>query len=198
MVLFIDEEKSPVIQSKKGGKGQMDKGMIHVYYGEGKGKTTAAFGLVFRAVGQGKKVLVCQMLKDGKSGEILATKLYVGQVDIIEGYDFTGFADPSQKDEWERTQKQQQGKFEALLEKMEQGEYDLVLIDELCAAVNLGIITEEMLRQLLIKKPHHTEMVITGREPHPLLLEAADYLSKIECVKHPYEKGVPARKGIEW
>jgi cob(I)alamin adenosyltransferase len=175
----------------------VEKGLIHIYCGDGKGKTTAAFGLVLRAVGQNKKILVCQLLKDGKSGEILALR-GMRQVEIIEGFNYTGFVNPKNEKDLKEVKGQQQKKLCLVMDKMERGAYDLVVIDELCTALSLGVIDEKLAEALIEKKPFYTELVFTGRSPTLKLMESADYISEISCIKHPYQKGVPARKGIEW
>lgn len=176
---------------------KVEKGLVHIYCGEGKGKTTAAFGLVLRAAGQGKRVLVCQLLKDGRSGEVLALGGLKG-VEVVEGGDFTGFVDVKNEAALAEARASQGRKLRLVSEKMTRDNYDLVVVDELCTALFLGVIEKGQAEELLIKKPAQTELVFTGRNPAGWLLEAADYISDIRCVRHPYEKGVPARRGIEW
>lgn len=175
----------------------MGKGLIHIYCGDGKGKTTAAFGLLLRAVGHNRKVLVCQLLKDGTSGEI-ASLQYLKQAEVIEGFHYSGFVDPKDMKAMEAAKDQQQKKLLLAIEKMATGDYDLVIIDELCTAVSLGIIEKDLAAALIEQKPGHTELVLTGRNPSPYLVEAADYISQIDCVRHPYMKGTEAREGVEW
>ena len=175
----------------------MRKGLIHLYYGEGKGKTTAASGLCLRAAGRGLRVLIAQFLKDGNSGEILAFQKSGLPVDVIEGYS------PS-SDFCERAQAGLpvnttgvEGLFEEAVTRAVSGDYDLLLLDELTWGFFYNVVREEDVLEFLKNKPLKLEVVMTGRKPPQALIEAADYVSEIRCVRHPFERGVAARKGIE-
>ena len=166
--------------------------MIHVYCGDGKGKTTAAMGLALRALGQGKEVVVLQFLKDGKSGE-LAPLEGLG-VQVLSGPPDTGFvsqmneAEKKRCADWCRSSLQQ-----VLAEKC-----DMLILDELCAALRHGMVPESLARRAVVESPADRETVITGRDPADWIRDAADYITEMRCVRHPFQKGTAARRGIEY
>ena len=129
----------------------MKKGLIHIYCGDGKGKTTAAMGLAIRAAGREKKVFITQFLKSGKSGEII-----------------------------------------------KKNEYDLLILDEIIATINNGFIELEEVVNFLKNKPDTLEVVMTGRDPKEELIEIANYVTEMKCIKHPFREGIPSRIGIEF
>ena len=141
-----------------------DLGLIHIYCGEGKGKTTCAVGLTVRASGYGLKVLFMQFLKTGKSSELKVLSGLEG-VDILETTPVTKFSFQMTDEEKEETRR--------------------------ISAKEIAVI------DFLKNKPEHLEVVLTGRYPSDELVELADYVSRIDKVKHPYDRGIKARKGIE-
>lgn len=170
----------------------MDKGLIHLYTGEGKGKTTAAMGLALRALGNGLRVTVVQFLKDGRSGELdplrrLGAKVCTGR----PGTKFVFQMKEAEKAEVRALQNAQ------LAEALET-DCDLLVLDEACAALRLGMVEEELLRRAVLDRPATREVVLTGRDPAPWLMEAAVYITEMRCERHPYRKGIPARKGVEY
>ncbi len=171
------------------------KRLVHVYTGPGKGKTTAAFGLAFRACGHGWKVLVIQFMKgDGKYGEIQSAKHLANLV--VEQYGLPTFikkGNPSERD-IELASKGLERARQAIL----QCQYDLIILDEINVAVDFGLIPLEELLSFIRQKPDQIELVLTGRNAHPDVLSAADLVSSIEEVKHPFQKGVYGREGIEF
>lgn len=168
------------------------KAMLHIYYGEGKGKTTAAAGLAVRAMGHGQKVCFVQFLKSGTSGELAV--LRQGGALVLSGKAGTKFVPQMTEEEKKETARIH----DRFLEHAKNGDWDLLVLDEACAAVNAGLIDEEMLRGVVLDNRISKEIVITGRNPRPWMLEAADYLTEMKCVRHPYELGVPAREGVEF
>lgn len=170
------------------------KGLIHIYCGDGKGKTTAAMGLVVRAAGNGLKVLILQFLKNGKTGELTSFEK-LEHVTVIRGkggMKFTCHMNEEEKAETLRVHT------ENLLKVIEQAEnYDLVILDEAVGACGCGLLDKQMLLQFLDNKPEKLEVVLTGRNPAQELLDRADYISEIKKIRHPYDKGILARKGIE-
>lgn len=170
----------------------MDKGLVHLYCGNGKGKTTAAMGLALRALGQGMQVVVVQFLKNGTSGELeplrtLGATVYSGK----PGAKFT-----FQMNAEEKAQATQENN--ARLAEALQQPCDLLILDEICAARNSGMVDEALAKQAVLERPQHREVVLTGRNPEAWMVEAADYITEMQPRRHPYEQGIPARKGIEF
>lgn len=170
----------------------MDKGLVHLYCGNGKGKTTAAMGLALRALGQGMRVVVVQFLKNGTSGELeplkkLGAAVYSGQ----PGAKFT-----FQMNAEEKAQATKENN--ARLAEALQQPCDLLILDEICAARNSGMVDEALAKQAVLERPQHREVVLTGRNPEAWIVEAADYITEMQPRRHPYEQGIPARKGIEF
>ncbi|MFR9215923.1 MAG: cob(I)yrinic acid a,c-diamide adenosyltransferase [Ruthenibacterium sp.] len=167
-------------------------GLCHVYWGDGKGKTTAAMGLALRALGSGLRVTVVQFLKDGQSGELaplrrLGAKVYSGA--------------PGMKFAYQMTPKERAAacaEHTSLLEAALKEPCDMLVLDEACAACQLGMVEEALLKKAVCGRPQGTEVVLTGRQPAQWMLETADYSTEMCCRRHPYEQGVAARKGVEF
>ena len=175
----------------------MEKGLVHIYCGDGKGKTTASVGLCTRAAGSGRKVLFVQFLKDGRSGE-LKTLSQIPGVEILAGVPVNGFLRDKDAVAQRNTAAEHQARFEEAVRLVSQSTYDILVLDEAMAAVNLGLLPLAAVTAFLDTRPAGLEVVLTGREPPQQLLDRADYISRIECVRHPYQKGIAARRGIEW
>ena len=161
------------------------RGLVHLYVGDGKGKSTAAAGLALRALGGGKKVYFCQFLKGGTSGELAPLARLGAVVDIqarVERFTF------QMTDE----------ELAACAQALAGGAYDLVVLDEGVDAANKGMIPWEDLLQAVENRAPRVEVVLTGRKPDPRLEALADYYTQMVCQKHPYQEGIPARKGIEY
>ena len=169
-----------------------DLGLVHLYWGEGKGKTTAAMGLALRALGHGRKVTVVQFLKNGSSGE-LAPLRALGAA-VYSGKTGTKFA--SQMTPEERAQ--ERANQDACLARALEAPCDLLLLDEACAAWQLGMADPDLLRRAVLERPAGREVVLTGRDPAPWMQEAADYSTEMRCHRHPYARGVQAREGVEF
>ena len=174
------------------------RGLTHVYTGEGKGKTTAAMGLALRALGAGLEVRIFQFCKGQPSGELRAlSKIAPGIVKRVEcdvkkfEWDMT----PSEKEAWAEAQ---QALFDEACEAACDKDVDIVILDEALGAVSSGAIDEGQIIYLMGHKYRGTELVITGRSAGPKLVSCADYVTEMRMVKHPYQAGVQARKGIEY
>lgn len=170
--------------------------MVHIYYGEGKGKTTAAMGLALRAAGRGWRVLIVQFLKGSDTGERKALAALTG-VTLLPVPARVKFS--FQMGEAERREAAE--RFEKLCSACETwmgAGPGLVILDEACTAAATGLLPLERLLKLLSGAGAGTEMVLTGRQAHPALLERADYVTEMKCVRHPYQKGIRAREGIEY
>jgi cob(I)alamin adenosyltransferase len=165
--------------------------MLHIYTGEGKGKTTAAMGLALRAIGHGKKVVILQFLKSGTSGELMPmTKL---GATVISGKAGCKFVSAMSPDEKEKTRKMNDENLREVLGMT----FDLLVLDEACAAMKYDMVDPDLIRQAAALGSKR-EIVLTGREPAAFLLEEADYITDMVCVRHPYERGIAAREGIEY
>lgn len=172
------------------------QGMIHLYCGDGKGKTTAAVGLSVRAAGAGKRVLFAQFLKDGSSSElnILRALQNVEVACCEQNFGFFKSMDG-------QTKAAARLAYTALLEETLQKSADgvaLLVLDEAVAACNHGLIEEARLLDFLHHKPEDLEVVLTGRDPSQRLLDAADYVTEMRKCKHPFERGIAARRGVEF
>ena len=165
--------------------------MLHLYFGSGKGKTTAAAGLALRALGHGKKVVVVQFLKDGTSGEIAPLRAAGAAVYACPNAKFTWLMDEADKAAAREASARALG--QALAEP-----FDLLVLDEACAALKSGILDEALLRRAVAFAKNGREVVLTGRDPAPWLQDAADYSTEMRAHKHPYADGVAAREGVEY
>lgn len=170
-------------------------GLIHIYCGDGKGKTTAAVGLTLRSAGAGNRVVFTQFFKDGSSSEISLLRQIPG-ISVLHTKTVGGF--------WKRMTTEQQAQasrdytelFHIACERAKN--MDLLVLDEVISACNHGAVPEEALLEFLQNKPENLEVVLTGRNPSEALLAQADYVTEMKKVKHPFDRGVPARKGIEY
>lgn len=174
----------------------MDHSCIHIYCGDGKGKSTAAMGLALRAAGSGKKVLVTQFLKDGSSSELKILRELPG-VKVLTCPRQFGFFWNMTEEQKEQAKCSYEELFEEAVKTAAEEDVFLLVMDELIAAYNHGLLDRERVLAFLKEKPEGLETVLTGRDPAPELVELADYVSEIQKKKHPFDKGVPARRGIE-
>lgn len=170
-------------------------GLIHIYHGTGKGKTTASLGLLLRMAGKGEKVIFSQFLKCGDSHEIQALK-ELKNVEILCCPKPHGFYIALSDEERAEVKAEAVLLFEKIKENGENA--SLIVMDEILDAVNLDLIKEEDLIDFSIKQKQFSEIVLTGRNPSDNLREAADYITNMEKEKHPFDKGLPAREGIEY
>ncbi|HBA62413.1 MAG TPA: cob(I)yrinic acid a,c-diamide adenosyltransferase [Lachnospiraceae bacterium] len=168
-------------------------GLIHIYCGDGKGKTTSAVGLCVRACGRERKCLWTSFLKDYDSGEFMGEKPFT----LYEGEPVRQFVFTMTEEQKQATAKEHTDRLCAVFHKASEEKYDLLVLDEVIASCNLNLIPVELLVKLLQEKPAQLEVVMTGRDPRPELVELADYVSEIHPVKHPYDKGIASREGIE-
>ena len=170
--------------------------MIHIYCGDGKGKTTAAFGLCLRAAGRDWGVVIAQFLKSGESGERVSMGRIPGikLLDVPKTIKFT-FA-MSEEEKGEAARDCLRLLSEAARE-LEAGT-KLAVLDECCAAVSTGLLPLEELLSFLDRWGGEREVVLTGRDPAPALLERANYVTEMKKIRHPYDAGGEARVGIEW
>jgi len=174
------------------------KGLLIVYTGDGKGKTTAALGMCVRAVGYDWKVCLIQFVKGSwKYGELKGIKRLEPNVELhTAGEGFVGIVDDT-KDFDEHRQAAKNG-VELAIEKIKSGEYPLVILDELNVAASLGLVTPEEVESILAARSERQHLVITGRDATEELKEKADLVTEMVEIKHPYQQGVLAQKGIDW
>ena len=173
----------------------MEKGLIQVYTGNGKGKTTAALGLALRAVGNGLKVLVIQFMKGKvRYGELESAQKLSPHLTIKPmGRDtFVSKSHPDPAD----IERAREG-FASAKKAIENEEYDIVILDQINMAVDYGLIVLSDLLQLIDSKPTSVELILTGRNAKPEIMEKADLVTEMVERKHYYSQGISARKGIE-
>lgn len=171
--------------------------MLHIYYGNGKGKTTAAVGLAVRACGAGMKVAFLQFLKNGSSSEINVLRT-LENIDVIcceECNKFTFQMHDAEKQNVEHCHNEMLKKAYSMLNN---GAVQIIVLDEFLDAYNKKLIDTELADIFIKNCSDKCEIVMTGRMPNEWLKKQADYLTEMTAVKHPYEKGINARKGIEY
>ena len=172
----------------------LERGCVQVYTGNGKGKTTASLGLALRAVGRGLKVCVFQFIKGGgRYGEHLAAEKLAPLLTIIQ----TGRPGWVNTNDITEDRRVAQEALRQARELLTSGLYDLFICDEINGAVGFGLIDVEQVLELISIKPEKVELVLTGRNAHELVIEAADLATEMREIKHYYKAGVPARTGIE-
>jgi len=175
----------------------MKTGLIHLYIGEGKGKTTAAAGLAARAAGRGKRVVFGQLLKGRKTGEVASLEAL--GVTVIRSEKEQGFVWEMSEERKEAYKADQVRLFNEIAEiALGDAELDLLVLDEALAAEELGFLDKEIFRDVLERRPDTLEIVCTGRVAPDWLLEKADYVTEMKKIKHPYDRGVKAREAIEY
>ena len=169
------------------------KGYVQVYTGDGKGKTTAALGLSLRAAGAGLKVFIAQFIKMGDYSEIKALERFSDLI-TVEQYGLGRFIKGKPSPDDIEAAKKGLEKIHAVL--MEAG-HDVVIMEEANVAVMCGLFSANDILGLISIKPESVELIITGRGADPRIVEKADLVTEMKCIKHYYEKGVQARTGIE-
>ena len=173
----------------------MKKGLLMINTGNGKGKTTASLGLAVRALGNGFKVCIVQFIKgDWKYGETVLEDAFKGNIDFhIMGRGFTWKSDDLEKDKQLAQKAWEFAKTIILSEK-----YQMVILDELTYLISYNMVTEEEITSFLTNRPKNLHIVLTGRDASSSLIEIADLVTEMKSVKHHYENGIKAQKGIEY
>ena len=174
------------------------KGLLIVYTGNGKGKTTAALGMCVRAVGYDWKVCIIQFIKGSwKYGELKGIKRLAPNVELhTVGEGFVGIIDDDKSFEEHRAAALKGVQF--ALDQIRSGKYHLVILDELNVAMDLGLVTDEEAQSLIEARGEKQHLVITGRNASDIVLEKADLITEMQETRHPYQKGILAQKGIDW
>ena len=149
----------------------MEQGLLHLYWGDGKGKTTAAMGLALRALGSGKRVVIVQFLKGGQKFVFQMNETEKAAARAVQNENLTAaLAEPA----------------------------DLLILDEAGSAWELDMVDKDLLRRAVLERPAAQECVLTAHKAPQWMLDAADYSTEMKCRRHPYQKGIKARKGIEY
>ena len=169
-------------------------GLVHLYYGDGKGKTTAAAGLAARAAGRGGGVVFAQFLKNADSGEVRA--LEKAGVEALHAEETFGFTFTMDGETRKRCARAQRGILERAAERVARGGIALLVLDEALDALNAAMLDEDALRAVF-DRAGGVDIALTGRDPPAWLVEAASYVTEMRKIKHPYDRGVAARAGIE-
>lgn len=175
----------------------MNQGYIHLYCGDGKGKTTAAVGLAVRAAGQGIRVVFTQFLKDESSGERAVLRAIDG-VTVTPNPEKIPFSFQMTQQQKQQVYQENERRIREAFQQAVQTEAGLLVLDEAIGAIGCGLLEEKTVLQLLQDRPKGLEVVLTGRGPSKKMMEIADYITEMVMRRHPFEKGVAARKGIEW
>ena len=173
---------------------RLERGLLEVYTGDGRGKTTAAIGLAFRAVGHGLRVHIIQFMKGDESyGEFISCKAHpLIEMEQFGRKEFVNPTEPSTVD----VELARRG-LQRAMEVLASGEADVVVLDELNVVVGFGLLSVSDVMALVDAKPPHVELLITGRMAPPELIERADLVTEMREVKHPFSEGVLAREGID-
>jgi cob(I)alamin adenosyltransferase len=173
---------------------QLKTGQVQVYTGDGEGKTTAALGLALRAAGAGLRVFFGQFCKGREVSEHAGLALLGDRVTVRHTGACTFIQGPPSASDLAAAREM----LAALMAALQSGEYDVVIADELNVALDLGLVTLAELDDLLAARPDSVELVITGRNAPPELMQRADLVTEMLALKHPYDTGLPARRGIEY
>ncbi len=172
------------------------RNLIHIYTGDGKGKTTAAVGLSIRYAGCGGKVIFSQFLKDNKSSEFnILNKIDAIQLVLCD--ELFGFYSKMNDETKEKAKDVYCKYLQKIIDMATKQDIQMLVLDEVIDAYNYNLVDREYFLEFLRNKPDKLEVIMTGRNPEKELLELADYVSEVVKVKHPYDKGIPARVGIE-
>ncbi|WP_343209150.1 cob(I)yrinic acid a,c-diamide adenosyltransferase [Anaerolentibacter hominis] len=171
--------------------------MIHVYCGDGKGKTTAAMGLALRMAGYGRPVLVLQFMKGRFAGEIEALKRF-SNVYIYRNATDLGFSWEMGEKEREQARQMHDQTIRKAASRIAKMPVFLVVMDEIFSAYQHDMVSRELVQNFVEAHKRETELVLTGRDPDPYFVDMADYITEMKKIRHPYEQGIQARKGIEY
>jgi cob(I)alamin adenosyltransferase len=169
-----------------------NRGLVHVYTGNGKGKTTAAIGLAVRATGRNLKVAFVQFIKGVQTGERIF-------MENNKAFDIVQLNTGNYRSKSQEQLRNEAQETLSYAEKVITGdEYDMVVLDEICVALHENLISIQQVLDLLDKKPQRLELVLTGRNAPQELIERADLVTEMRMIKHPYNEGIVARPGIEF
>jgi cob(I)alamin adenosyltransferase len=176
----------------------MEVGYVQVYTGEGKGKTTAALGQGLRAVGRGLKVVMVQFLKGIESGELEAARRLEPEFTIMRFAETKKFFWQLTEEEKAQLKEKVQQEMQRLEQLMKEGSCDVLILDEIMGVIHGGLVSVEQVCRLIDNRPRGMELILTGRDVPRAIADRADLITEMRNVKHYMDKGVPARKGIEY
>ncbi len=171
------------------------RGLVQIFTGNGKGKTTAALGTILRAAGHGLRIFIVFFMKGDYSYGEFETLLKLPNVEVLKS-GFREFTDPLNVKPEEKEQAEKA--LAAARQAVNSGHHDLVVLDEINVALEYKLIELDDVIKLIEEKPPHVELILTGRYANDRMLEMADLVTEMVNVKHPFEKGIKARKGIEY
>lgn len=172
-------------------------GLIHVYCGDGKGKTTCALGLALRAAGAKMNVVIIQFLKGSDTSELQSIK-NIPQIKVLRNAEDYGFVSNMTPAQLENIKQMHNDNLNIALRLIETEKCDLLILDELTYVYDMKLIDTEKIDSLIKNKPENLELVVTGRNPSSVFIDNADYITEMKALKHPFDKGILARKGIEF
>jgi len=176
----------------------MEKGLTHIYFGDGKGKTTAALGLALRAAGCGKNVVIVQFLKNWKCGELNSLE-QLDNITVFRGKPpGSAFVRDMSEEDILALKLSHDETLISALKLQENGQCDLLVLDEVIDAYKLGVLDTELFEGLMDNKPEPLELVVTGHGPDVRLFEKADYITEMKKHKHPFDDDIAARRGVEY
>ena len=175
----------------------MNKGLVQIYTGDGKGKTTAAAGLAMRAAGRGLKVVFIQFLKSDDSGEIMLMEKSIPEIKVMRFNTQIKFIWDMNDDERELLRKETCEGLDSALNISVKGDCDMLVLDEIFGARRNGFITTAEILNLIKLKGSGVELVLTGRDAPSEIIETADLVTEMKKIKHPFDIGIKARTGIE-
>lgn len=176
---------------------RLEEGLIHVYTGDGKGKTTAALGQGIRTAGRGFKVLMVQFLKGDDTGELYSIEKLAPNFQLRRFGAMKNFYFQLSNEEKLQVQNSVKEGLEYINKQLMEENYSLIIMDEIMAVLYNQIVELDQVLSIIKNKPRHIEMILTGRNAPKALIEIADYVTEMTKIKHPFEKGIHARKGIE-
>jgi len=176
----------------------LENGYIQIYTGDGKGKTTASLGLALRAIGHGWKVLILQFAKgdqDNYYGEMMSSSKLMPNLEVRQyGLDRVIYSNNVNIEDY----KEARSGWNFAKEAISSGKYQLIIMDEINICADLGLIKISEIKEVLLNKPQNLEIVMTGRRAHPELVAMAHLVTEMKPIKHYFEQGVMARRGIEY
>lgn len=171
-------------------------GLIHIYFGDGKGKTTTGMGLSIRAAGYGYRVLIYQFMKDNHTSERKILEK-IQNITIVDGLEKEKFSFQMTPEEKEDRTKFYTSQFLQVTRMATEENFDVLFLDEIIYTISAGLLDESQVLAFLEKKPEKLEVILTGNTPSEEMIKTADYVSQIKKIKHPFDKGQASRKGIE-
>lgn len=179
----------------------LDNGLVQIYTGTGKGKTTAAFGIALRAAGWGNKVIIYQFLKPeslklGERKAVTKSKLPIKIVPLKIQWNMRKSLDNNKT--IEKTKQKIALLFEKIKTQAKNKKYDIIILDEIVFCLTAKLITIDLIRDLIKSKAKQVELILTGRGASKDLIKSADLVTEMKLIKHPYNKNIKARKGIEY